>query len=266
MKQCRCPSPRVRRQGGFPAILAAFFLAAIPVRADVLFELPESNGWVTANQQPGGGWPAWSMDTARTPATNVYFGPAFYGGATSSLSKAFFGVQNASPDYFSAGTATAGTNGSWLVFAPMFKLAGTYTLTNLAWTARTGGTAANYTNWWRLIVQQDGSLYVSETRTLASSTNLLLGGSAISNLNWYTYDPTTDMAGDTGSPVAAFEPTAITAVGLVIDRMQVVDPATSINTGFRYFYAAGFVAIPEPSAAAALLAGAGLWLALRRRA
>lgn len=106
------------------------------LRADVLFEIPESNGWVTANQQPGGGWPVWSMDTVRTPATNVYFGPAFYGGATSSLSKAFFGVQNSSPDYFSAGTSTTGTNGSWLVFAPMFKLSGTYTLTNLAWTAR----------------------------------------------------------------------------------------------------------------------------------
>lgn len=255
------PSRRLTR---LPSAALGFLLTGILLRADVLFELPESNVWVTANQQPAGGWPAWSMNVVRTPPTNNYFGPAFYGGATSSLSKAFFGVQNATPDYFSAGTSTSGTNGSWVVFAPMFKLEGTSTLTNLAWTARTGGTAANYTNWWRLIVQQGGSLYVSETRTLASSTNLLSTASAISNLNWYTYDPVADMAGDTGTPVASFEPTAITAVGMVIERRQVVDPTTSINTGFRYFYAAGFTAIPEPGVAAAVLLGiAGLLLARR---
>ena len=228
--------------------------------ADLVVNFATNSTYVTVNQNGQGvvgGAVPWSLSNPRSPAAN-YSGPVYYGGATGStaISAGTFTFANSTPDYINASAAT-GAGGDWLALVPMFTLGQTYNLTNLSLRARASGSATVQTNYVRLVIEQDGSLYVSDTNwyNIGTASLRTYSGSAISALSWYQYDPVNNLRGDLGALASGISPTNVTAVGVLLYNEN-VGATRAAGVGLSEFIAEGVAVVPEPSSV--LLIGLGL--------
>jgi hypothetical protein len=252
------------------SMFITLFLFAGVVRADLLVNFPTNAAWVTVNQNGqgvSGGAVAWSLSSARSPLAN-YSGPVYYGGATGSLALTVngMGVANATPDYLNTVSAS-GVAGDWVATAPMFALAQSSTLTNLTLTARATGGGAVQTNYLRLVIQQDGQLYISGTNwfNIGTSANQSFNSASLSALTWYSYDPVANLRGNEGALVAGVGATNVTAVGVLLYNQNLA--ARSATVGLSSFMAYGDIwVVPEPHSVVLLGLGACAlrWWSTRR--
>jgi hypothetical protein len=249
-------------------IAAGVVLAARICGADLLVNFYTNNTWVTGNttgQGISGGAVAWSLSNPRNPAAN-YTGPTYYGGATGSVAigASGFSVVNATPDYLNASGASSGA-GNWMTLVPMFVLDQAYSITNVSLRARLSGSAAAQTNYVRLVMEQDGNLYVSGTNwyNIAIAGQRIYNNETLSALSWYSYDPVNNLLGNEGAPVAGIGPTNATAIGVLLYNENLATRAPTI--GMSEFIAYGDMVVPEPASVVLIGFGVSLLALARRR-
>jgi hypothetical protein len=244
-------------------MLGALVLSLFTVaQADLLVDFGTNLNYVTANANNQGrtGTPSavpFSMTSVRSPAAG-YTGPIFYGGATGSVAITTWVVAQSATigDYISAsGTSTGiGSRASALI---MFTNQSA-TITQVVWSIRLGGTAANQTNAASIVVRKDdGLFYISETMSLASSG--IRTNTNPEALAWYNYDPAASL-NDRGSLVSGFTLDNVNAVGEW--QEGVLKASTTFGAGINAFQAWG--AVPEPATVGMLGLGALITLLIRR--
>ena len=235
-------------------LIVAAALMARPASADLLASFASNSTYVTVNQNGqgvSGGAVAWSDSSARSPAAN-YTGPVYYGGATGSLAitAAGMGVANSTPDYMNVVTAS-GSAGNWVVLAPLLLLDDPSAITSMTVRARATGGPTIQTNYLRLVIQQDGNLYISGTNfyNIGVAPLQTFNASTLASATWYSYDPVNNLLGNEAALATGFSATNASAVGVLLYNENVGGANRAASVGISELMVYGdIVVVPEPSA------------------
>jgi len=229
-------------------------------QADLLVNLPQGTGLVTANAANSGlvgGQVAFTTNTlSPSPSSTSYTGPEFFGGAGGTKALATWRItDNATADYFDASFSPVVGDQVWALYMFAHQSA---TITQATVDVRSTGTGID--NKLRIVVRKaDGSYYISQSRN--NPQNYTYVQTNLAAQVWYEYSPASSLT-NIGAEVANFQLNNITAIGEMILVTKVSGTGT-ISAGTRKFQAWGTV-IPEPATVGMLGLGALVTLLIRR--